>query len=425
MKTTVLLDHQTVPEGHLVRMLLRIEGSPPPAGTRTPLDLGLVLDRSGSMQGPKLAAARKAALEVVRRLWPQDRVSVVAYDDQVETVVERAAGGDAPDLAQRIASIESRGTTNLSGGWLRARELLAVCDDDGRRVRRILLLTDGLANVGITDPDRLASLAAKGRKAGVTTTTIGFGEGYDERLLRSMAEAGGGGTYYIERTDQALAIFQDELTDLLGTCAQNLAVALAPAEATQAVRVRHAYSSSQTPAGIRYDMGDLYVREPRQLLVEFLLTDTPAGSVPVATLTVTADVLEGDDVRHETVTLPVTLDAASVPHVDATIAREALLLDAADAREEALRARERGDYGGAHDALGKVLAVLRDAGMDDEQVQAEIADLHALAAAPPESLSEEANAKYLHQMAYHMKSGRARKRELIERMRRGQEPGPR
>lgn len=429
MKTTVLLDHHTVPEGHLVRMLLRIEGSPPPAGTRTPLELGLVLDRSGSMHGGKLAAARKAATEVVRRLWPQDRVSVVAYDDEVETVVERAAGGDAPDLARQIAAIDSRGTTNLSGGWLRARELLAGRDGDEHRVRRIVLLTDGLANVGITDPDRLASLAAKGRKAGVTTTTIGFGADYDERLLRRMAEAGGGGTYYIERPDQALAIFQDELSDLLDTCAQNLAVTLAPAGATQAVRVRHAYTSTSTPAGVRYDMGDLYAREPRQLLVEFLLPSVPGDTVPVATLTVTADVLDGDDVRHETVTLPVTLDAAHVPHVDPAIAREALLLDAADAREEALRAREEGDFRGAHATLGKVLTSLRSAGLDDEQVQAEIADLDAMAAAPPETLAEAANAKYLYQRAYDRKSGRARKLELIERMKRaerrsGGEPKP-
>src|SRR5690606_26208676 len=183
-------------------------------------------------------------------------------------------------------------------------------------------------NVGITDPDRLASLAAKGRNAGVTTTTIGFGADYDEQLLRRMAEAGGGGTYYIERPDQALAIFQDELSDLLDTCAQNLAVTLAPAAATQGVRVRHAYTSTSTPAGVRYDMGDLYAREPRQLLVEFRLPSVPDETVPVATLTVTADVLDGDDVRHETVTLPVTLDAAHVPHVDPVIAREALLLDA-------------------------------------------------------------------------------------------------
>lgn len=413
MNTTVQLDHHTVPEGHLVRMLLRIEGSPPPAGTRTPLDLGLVLDRSGSMRGTELEAAKGAALEVVRRLWPQDRVSVVAYDHEVDTVAAHATGDDVPDLAQRISSIQARGSTNLSGGWLRGRELLSATDE--RRIRRIVLLTDGLANVGVTDPATLASLAGRARESGITTTTIGFGSGYDEALLRSMAEAGGGGTYYIETPDQALAIFQDELSDLLGTSAQNLAVTLLPADAVQVVRVRHAYTSTSTAAGVRYEMGDLYAREPRLLLVEFLLGTLPAAPTAVATLTVTADVLDGADVRHETVTLPVTLDATHVPHVDPSIEREALLLDAADAREDALRARERGDFLGAQQSLSRIVEKLRSADLDDVSLGIELEDLDALAAQAPAELASERNAKYLYQTAYDRKAGRAAKSDLIRR----------
>lgn len=416
MDTTVQLDHRTVPEGHVVRMLLRIEGSPPPAGARTPLDLALVLDRSGSMHGEKIEAAKHAAAEVVRRLWPQDRVSVVAYDHEVDTVAAHAAGGDMPDLTYRIGGIEPRGSTNLSGGWLRGRELLSAAGD--RRVRRIVLLTDGLANAGITSPVQLASMAAQAREIGVSTTTIGFGADYDESLLRRMAEAGGGGTYYIETADQALAIFQDELSDLLGTCAQNLSVTIRPTADVQAVRVRHAYTSTTVSDGVRYDMGDLYAREPRLLLVEFLLPFAPATATAVATLSVTADVLAGDDVRHETVTLPVTLDAAHVPHVDPTIERESLLLDAADAREEALRSREAGDLDAARRTLHESMLGLQLSGIDDAQLQAEIEDLRTLAAAPSASLGQEVNAKYLHQMAYDRKTGRARKRELIERRRR-------
>ncbi len=421
MNTTVLLDHDDVPDGHLVRMLLRIEGSPPPAGTRTPLELALVLDRSGSMAGEKLVAARHAAGEVVRRLWPEDAVSVVVYDNEVDTIAERARGDDAPDLAQRIRAIQPGGSTNLSGGWLRGRELVAGGTDE-RRIRRVVLLTDGLANVGVQDPDRLASMTARARESGVSTTTIGFGTDYDERLLRRMAEAGGGGTYYIEQPDQAAAIFQDELSDLLETCAQNVAVTITPADAVQAMRVRHGYASTHTSTGLRYDMGDLYAREPRLLLVEFLLPVAPAGALAVATVTVTADVLDGDDIRHETITLPVTLDAQHVPQVDATIAREALLLDAADAREQALRARESGDYDAACSTLRASLDSLRSAGINDPAVQAEIDDLDALSAAPAASLASEDNRKYLFQTAYDRKSGRSRKRGLIERKpRRGSE----
>lgn len=417
MKTTVLLDHHEVPAGHLVRMLLRIEGSAPPAGSRTPLDLALVLDRSGSMAGEKLDAARHAALDIARRLWPEDRVSVVVYDNEVDALAAHARGGDVLDLAHRLAAVYARGSTNLSGGWLRGRELLAAMEEE-RRIRRILLLTDGLANVGVTDPTRLAGLTARAREAGISTSTIGFGAGYDERLLRVMAESGGGGTYYIEQADQANAIFQDELSDLLDTCAQNVAVTLAPDAGVQSVRVRHGYTSALTPAGVRYDLGDLYAREPRLLLVEFILPLGVPDSFAVATLTVDADVIEGDDVRHETITLPIVLDAENVPHVDATIAREALLLDAADARERALEERERGDYGGAQNTLHDLMATLRDSGLDDAEIQAEIDDLETLSAAPAESLADSSSAKYMHQMAYDRKTGRVRKRDLIDRNRR-------
>ena len=417
MNTTVLLDRRPAEDGLRIRMLLRIEGSPPPAGTRTPLDLALVLDRSGSMGGGKMEAARRAAIEVVRRLWPADRVSVVAYDDEVLTLAARVEGGDEPGLTHRIGALFPRNSTNLSGGWLRGRELL-VADGDGRRIRRIVLLTDGLANVGVTDPDRLASLCARSRNEGVSTTTIGFGTDYDERLLRSMAEAGGGGTYYIEHPDQAVAIFQDELSDLLGTCAQNVAVTLRPADGVRSVRVRHAYPGSATPEGVRYDMGDLYAREPRLLLAEFTLARTASEAVTVATITITADVIEDDDVRHVTITLPVTVDAHGVPATEPTIEREALLLDAADAREQALEDRARGDFDSANLRLSSTLGRLRAAGLSDEQVLAEIEDLDALSAAPPASMASEANAKYLYQRAYERKTGRSRKQALTDRKRR-------
>ena len=138
----------------------------------------------------------------MRRLWPEDVVSVVAYDDDVETVAEPATGKAQADLVERIRSIETRGCTNLSGGWLRGRELVAGGKRDGA-ANRVVLLTDGLANVGITEPDKLIGLCRTALDQGITTTTIGFGQGYDEVLLRRMAEAGGGSTYYIEDPDQA------------------------------------------------------------------------------------------------------------------------------------------------------------------------------------------------------------------------------
>src|SRR5690349_20098470 len=127
MQHTVLVDYElaVAQQGFIVRALLKLAGTAPTPNNRIPLNLSIVLDRSGSMAGDKLAAARDAAAMLVQRLHPDDTVSIVAYDDDVTTVAEPATGATQASLSQQIRSIEPGGSTNLSGGWLRGRELVA------------------------------------------------------------------------------------------------------------------------------------------------------------------------------------------------------------------------------------------------------------------------------------------------------------
>lgn len=423
MKTTILLDHEPVDAGRVVRLLLRLEADAPPRADRLPLNLSLVLDRSGSMIGEKMIAAREAAALLVRRLSPEDVVSVVAYDDQVVTVAEPATGAAQADLPRAIERIDTGGSTNLSGGWLRGRELVARNLLE-RGVNRVILLTDGLANVGIVDTPRLTGLAQQANHERVTTTTIGFGAGYNERLLRAMADAGGGNTYYIEHEDQAAAIFADELQGLLDLGAQNVAVEVRPAAATQLVAVHHDYPSSSQASTLRVELGDLYAREPKPLLAEFLVAGDVALPAPVAELVVSGDViLEDGRVERQVITLPVTL-ADEAPHVDPEVRRELLLLETARARRAALELRDRGDLGGAANALRSARVMLSTSGFDDAGIAEEAGDIVAMEQSLHAATFGEADAKYMYQRAYNASTGRRKKDELIRRMKQSRKEEP-
>jgi len=466
MDARILLDEEITPDGdRLVRAMLELRGeAPPDDDARPPLNLSLVLDRSGSMGGDKLKAARDAAARLVRRLSPRDHVSVVAYDDQVTTVAEPGTGAEQEDLAQRIQSIHAGGTTNLSGGWLRGRALVsqaratiearaqaeaeAQAEADAQEeakekanpgktadatpkphapspkpVNRILLLTDGLANVGITDHDQLTGLAATAAREGVTTTTIGFGEGFAEDLLRSMADAGGGSTYYIEAADQAGDVFAEELEGLLGLAAQNVRVAITPAGGhVSHIAVRHDFPATTAGTTLICELGDLYAREPKRLLVQSLVRlDASADETPVFDLVVDADVVLSDGaMEHRTVTLPVVVSRRAGPQVGAEVRREALLLDAAEARRKAMEAEGLGDFDGAKATLREVANRLSFALPGDEEVREQADDLALMADRLDHTGAfAAADVKYMEQRSYDLMRSKRAAYEKISRVRRG------
>ncbi|MGH7477685.1 MAG: vWA domain-containing protein [Longimicrobiales bacterium] len=376
---------------------MRIRGAAPAEDARAPLNLALVLDRSGSMAGEKLAAAKAAATQLARRVRERDVISVVIYDDSVDTVVDAAPVTDRDALLAGIAAIEAGGSTNLSGGWLRGRDLVARGYRQGA-VNRVLLLTDGLANHGITDPDQLKALCGTAAAVGVTTTTIGFGEGFDEVLLRGMADVGRGGTYYVEESDQALDVFAAEIDGLLTLAAQNVAVQVLPAPGADLAVVHHAYPRRQIAGGVRLEIGDLFAGEPRALLAQFLLP-LPAtdATTAVAELVVEAHVLgAGGSVERREVRLPITVTGTDAPRVEPEVRRELLLLESARARDEARELERQGEFDAAGERLGDVARKLTAEAGDDARLREEAADLGALAQCYAAGDVREADRKYMY-----------------------------
>ncbi len=432
MKLSLRLDHESLPPTphHKVRALLTVDGTAPSAESRTPLNISMVLDRSGSMAGERLDAAKDAAALLLRRLWPDDVASVVTFDGEVDTFIAPAKRSDAPGATEMVRRIQAGGATNLSGGWLRGRELLtdgrtnSHGDTDGNSsggegpAARLILLTDGHANQGVTNPTMLAKMCASARQSGVTTTTIGIGEGFDHELMRTMADAGGGNTYYIENPDQAPAIFDEEVGNLLSLSAQNVRVEILLLEGASLAAVYHTYPSEELDggsSGLRLELGDLYASDPPQLLVEFLVDpgsgdaartamDTPAGAtapVAVATLVVTADVLTPEGgIQHQIIQLPITFSPAEGPIADPEIVREVLIQSTAKARKDALEAYKTGDAKSAIKTLRAVAKECADYEPDDERIAEEATDLAEMADGLEASGMTMQDEKYLYQRSY-------------------------
>ena len=194
---------------------------------RRPLNVALVIDRSGSMAGAPLRYALKAAADFVDRLTADDRLSIVVYDDVVNTLLDAQLVTDKAGIKNILQGVRAGGLTNLSGGWLRGCELVAKHKTD-KHVNRVLLLTDGQANNGITNSGVLIATAGKKAEEGITTTTLGFGSQFEEDLLIGMARAAGGNFYFIQSLDDAADVFGIELDSLKAIAAQNLTVTLTP-----------------------------------------------------------------------------------------------------------------------------------------------------------------------------------------------------
>ena len=239
---------------------------PEPNQHRTPVNVAFVIDRSGSMAGPRIAEARAAAIMAVMRLTPEDIASVVLFDHTVELLVPAQKVTDPTAIATAIAQVNVRGDTAIHAGVLGGAVEVRKFKDP-RRLNRIVLLSDGMANVGPSRPDDFERLGAALLADGISVSTIGLGLGYNEDLMARLARAADGNHAFARNPDDLVQIFNKEFDDVLGSCAQTVSIDV---ELKPGVRAVSALSREGViePQQARFKMNQVYAATEHYVLLE-------------------------------------------------------------------------------------------------------------------------------------------------------------
>jgi Ca-activated chloride channel family protein len=321
------------------------------------------------MGGEKIVLVREAIRQALAMLRPEDRFSLVVYDDRIDVIVgSTPSSAEARRNAERqLAGIDARGSTDLSGGWLTGCEQVAM-HLDANSAGRCLVLTDGLANRGITDHDELKRHAEELRKRQIVTSTFGVGSDFDENLLQKMAAAGGGNSYYIERNVQILDYLTSELGEALEVVARDTAIEVVLPAGVKAAPLNE-YAHTRVGNSMRVNLGEIVSgqeisivlrldfpegKESEQLSAEFCLSDRDRvfDSPPVSVVWRFADHQSNDKQPRDR-------------EVDRAVAE----LYAARARDEALALNRAGNFHEARAILLRTAHKIEEYAADDSALR--------------------------------------------------------
>ncbi|MBI4863035.1 MAG: VWA domain-containing protein [Candidatus Riflebacteria bacterium] len=340
-----------------------IVGSSPAArAKRPPLNLAIVLDRSGSMSGEKIEKARDAAIMMVQRLDAGDIVSVVVFDHTVQVLVPATRLADRTAVLNAIRSIEPGGNTALFGGVSKgAAEVRKFKEKTG--VNRVILLSDGQANSGPSTPQELGDLGAALKKEGISVTTIGLGLGYNEDLMSQLAGKSDGNHAFVARATDLARIFDLELGDLVSVVARDVDLKVECQPGVRPVRVlgREATIDGQSAYAT---IAQLYASQEASMILEVELSPGRAGtSREVARVSAGYTSVESNAGRALKGSATVRFTASeseAASSTDARVMTSAVELVATEVNKLAVTLRDQGKVEEARAALQQNAAYLLD-----------------------------------------------------------------
>lgn len=328
---------------------------------RPPINIGLVLDRSGSMRGPRIAAAKDAARMALSRLGRDDVVALVAYNHNVDVLQPARQIGSHETFTSAIDRLTADGRTALHAGVKEGgRQVERFMSD--RRINRVILMSDGMANVGPSSPSELAKLGQTLGGKGISVTTIGLGLGYNEDLMQRLAQASDGNHAFAETPEDLVKIFNAEFGDTLSIAAKDIEIVIEVRAGFRPVRVL-GRDADIDGSRIKIRLNQLTALNARYMVVELdASSSTPTNDVAVAQIETQYLDLQVGERRKTIAQINATISDDKVKQEasrNKEVLSEITTQIATERSEKAVDLRDKGDLAGARKLLQENAAYLK------------------------------------------------------------------
>ncbi|HEV7331117.1 MAG TPA: VWA domain-containing protein [Flavisolibacter sp.] len=312
---------------------------------KNPLNIAIVLDRSGSMAGEKMEFAKKAAIDIIDKLGPEDFVSVVIYDEFIDVIQPATSVLYKDSIKFKISKVKPRGSTNLWGGSDKGYEQVKA-NYKKNYVNRVLLISDGNITAGPKIPSRIiAQVQAYKDINGISISTFGVGLDYNETLMTDMAENGAGNYYFIDRADKMAAIFDKELYGLLNVVAQNAELRITlPKGVTVEKLYPFQYALEKNEVVIKFQ--DLFSEDIKGLIMRFRIDNESNKELPFTSRLVYTDNTDNQakTIVNENMLTPIKIMEQYLASFNKTVAEQVVLFTANENMEKAMYEVDRGNY---------------------------------------------------------------------------------
>jgi Ca-activated chloride channel homolog len=362
-------------------VLFEFHGTSLQSTSRPPLNLSIVLDRSGSMSGKPLQYCKEAAIYVLNHLSKTDLLNLVVFDNDVQTIFPPQQVTHKDLLKHKINQIETRGMTNLSGGLIQGCQHLLKADVK-QYVNRALILSDGQANRGITDYDQLMKIVEEYQMAGVQISSMGVSEHFNEELMEGIAEHGRGNYYFIDQVEEIPTIFAKELEGLLSVIAQNVHFTIRPKDDVK-IKNLYGYRFEESDQSYHMVLGDMYSNEVKSILIECSLPARDIGLQDIFDIEWSfVDVTDGvKDIKcNLNIPIEYTTDILKISsETDTHVDKQVEITKSAKTLEKALELFDDGEIEAGKELLYKQAKQMSEKAvyMNDEELMKESKELYS------------------------------------------------